>query len=59
LESELRRGAIIVAMTDETTRAGGYACTVTICTSDGHLVHFAAQMELLDGICDCSTSELR
>jgi hypothetical protein len=59
LESALRRGAIIVAMTDGAAQAGGYACTVTIYTSDGHLVHFAAHAELLDGICRCSTSELR
>ncbi|MFQ5523805.1 MAG: hypothetical protein ACE5F5_09545 [Acidimicrobiia bacterium] len=59
LEAELRRGAIIVAMTDASMEADGYACTVTVCTPDGHVIHFASQADLLDGICDCSTSELR
>ncbi len=59
LERELDAGAIIVAMTDDSTRAKSHACTVTIYTEDGRLVHYAAAADLLAGICRCSTAEMR
>lgn len=59
LERELAAGAMIVAMTDEHTQAGGYACTVTLYTAEGELRDLTADEDLLVDICRCTTSEMR